>query len=511
MAAQEPQDPTQEKDSNTTEVQPPLAQNTPEPNMPDPSLLASANQTPPPSQAPANLGSGAVTTQAGKKRGVPKKLIFGLLGLLLVGGLLAAVVTIVLPNLGSGFGGGNTELRWWGLWEDDSIITPIIEEYQAQNPGVTIVYERQDKENYRERLVNSMAREEAPDIFRMHNTWTPMFARQLSTLPASIMSTEEYQSTFYPVAYEDFATQQGVTAIPLMYDGLGLFINEEIFSTYGAQIPESWSDLRDTAISLTIKDDRDVIQQAGVALGVTENVDHWQEILSLMLIQNKADLVNADDEETEQAMLFFRQFTDTDEVWDETQPTSTIAFAAGKVAMYFGPSWRAFEIIEQNPSLRFKVVSVPQLQSTDPNATSLTYATYWGEAVWSGSENEEEAWKFLKYLSSQENLQKLYQNASNLRKFGEPYSRQDMRSLLLSDPIVGGFVELAPSAKSWYLASRTFDGDSGINTALSQYYEDTLNTQSASRGSINTTNLSLGLKQVLSRYGLVAPPPPPEE
>ena len=87
-----------------------------------------------------------------------------------------------------------------------------------------------------------------------------------------------------------------------------------------------------------------------------------------------------------------------------------------------------------------------------------------------------------------------------------------MRDLLLADPVVGGFLRLAPNAKSSYLHSRTFDGASGINTALSQYYEDAINKiNPTSDPKREMATLATGVQQVLSRYGLAAPLPTPED
>lgn len=449
---------------------------------------------------------------AGMKGKFPKKLLFIVLGILALLVAAFAVLRFILPALGGQVGGKN-HLVWWGLWEDASLVQPLIDEYQAKNPGITIEYVKNDKQDYRERLMSALARGDGPDIFRIHSSWVPMFKGELSTLPSSIMSSEEFGNTFYPVAAADLLGPEGPYAIPLEYDGLAMFINEEIFTTYGKTVPTDWNELRATAKSLTIKDERDVITQSGAALGTTANVDHWPEIVALLMLQNGANPNLPEDENKRgvQALSFYKQFSEVDGVWDDTLPESTIAFAAGRVAIYFGPSWRALEIKERNPQLRFRVESVPQVPKADSNVPDVTYASYWAESVSEKSKGANEAWKFLRFLSEKDSLVKLYENASKTRLFGEPYSRVDMRELLLGDPIVGGFVRLAPFAKSGYLHSRTFDGASGINTSLSQYYADSIGEIRSDRGVENSLKtLAAGVNQVLARYGLQRAAPPTE-
>ena len=433
------------------------------------------------------------------KKGFPKAIIFVGLGIILLG-IIGFVISSLVGRMG---GGGEVNLTWWGLWEDDSVVSPLIAEYQQANPNVKIQYVKQSHQDYRERLTNALAKSEGPDIFRFHNSWVPMLKNELDFVPASAMSAGDFAQTFYSVASSDLTSGTGLVGIPLGYDALTLYINDDIFSQGGKTPPTTWDELRQTAISLTVKDEQGVITQSGVALGRTENVDHWQEILGLMMLQNGVNLSNPTGKLAEDALTFYTVFSAVDGVWDATLPPSTTTFAGGKAAMYFGPSWRAFEIRQQNPNLKFKTVPVPQLPKSNPNEPDVTYATYWAEGVWARSPGKEEAWKFLKFISSQESLQKMYENASKTRLFGEPYPREDMANLLTPDPIVGSIVTQAPDAQSWYLAARTFDGVTGINSQLGKYFEDAVNAVNTGIPAAKALEtVASGVSQVLSQYGL---------
>jgi ABC-type glycerol-3-phosphate transport system substrate-binding protein len=223
-----------------------------------------------------------------------------------------------------------------------------------------------------------------------------------------------------------------------------------------------------------------------------------------MMMQNGVDLSNAKGQLAQDALTFYSLFSLTDGVWNKTLPPSTISFANGKAAMYFGPTWRAFEIQQMNPDLRFKTITMPQLPKDSPDEPSVSYATYWVEGVWSRSTNKDLAWEFLKYISSKDSLEKLYTNASKTRMFGEPYPRVEMADLLKTHPVVGSVITLAPEAKSWYLVSRTFDGPTGINSQITKYYEDAANAAAEGKLSDGTLNqLTRGVSQVLSQYGLI--------
>ncbi|MEK7497978.1 MAG: extracellular solute-binding protein [Patescibacteria group bacterium] len=437
------------------------------------------------------------------KKSFPALLIVIPVILLLIVGIFFAARYLI-----SRFGSGSTsitsgEVIWWELWENQSVIGPLISEYEQSHPNVKINLVIQDKEDYRERLTSALAKGTGPDIFSFHNSWVPMFRQDLEPIPSSVMTSTDFSKNYYPIALSNLTLGAGIVGIPLEYDGLGLFINQDIFETQGKSIPTTWDDLRQTALALTIKDETGVIKQAGVALGRTENVDHWQEILGLMMLQNKVNLENPSSKNAEDALTFYTIFSSVDGVWDSTLPSSTQAFASGKLAMYFAPSWEAHAIKAINPSLRFKVVPVPQLPKDSPNEPNVAYATYWVQGVSKKSKNKALAWDFMKFIASRESLQKMYQNAAVQRSFGEPYPLVDMGNLVVGDGVVGGILSQAPYAQSWYLASRTFDGPTGINSQVSKYFEDAVNAvNSGTRASDALVTVTQGINQVLSTYGL---------
>lgn len=424
----------------------------------------------------------------------------------IIGGIVALLIIIVLvARLFTGARKSSNTITWWGLWEDTNIVQPLIDTYQAQHPGVKINYVKQSQQDYRERLTNSLAKGQGPDIFTFHNSWVPMFKNSLDALPATVMNPADFAKTFYPVASSDLTNGTSIVGIPLEYDALTLYINQDIFSKSNVTAPTTWDDFRVLARRLTVKDDQGHITQSGAALGRTENVDHWPEILALLMLQNGVNPGNPTGKAAEDALTFFTVFSTTDGVWDATLPPSTQAFEGGKLAMYIGPSWRALEIHDANPNLKFVTAPIPQLPKDNPGQPDITYATYWAQGVWTGSGNRTLAWDFLKFLSTSDSLQKLYKNESAVRIIGEPYPRVDLAQTLTSHPILGSIVKQAPGAESWYLASRTFDGPTGINTQLANYFGDAVNAvatgQKTATDALKTA--AQGVQQVLAQYGLI--------
>lgn len=425
-------------------------------------------------------------------RGFKKVLLVLLvLGLLFAAGW--AVLKFVLPRFQ---GSKEVTLTYWGLWEPENVMKTVITDWEVQHPNIKINYVQQSPKEYRERLQSALARQEGPDIFRFHLTWGPMLKNELQPMPAEVMTAAEFESSYYPVVKENLRFGPAFLGLPLGIDTLALFYNQQIFQAAGKTPPTSWDQLRQLALELTVLDGSGRIQTAGVALGTTNNVEHWSDILGLMMLQNGVNLAQPTGNLAEDALTFYTIFNKTDRVWDETLPTSIMAFATGKVAMYFGYSWDVFEIKNLNPNLDFRVVPVPQLPGTEIN-----WASFWVEGVSKRSQNSQSAWEFLKFLSSSENLQKLYQAQSQARLFGGLYPRMEMANLLTSNSLIAPFINQMGTAKTWYLCSRTFDN--GLNDRMIKYYEDAVNavnSQTSVEEALKIT--SQGVSQLLSQYDL---------
>lgn len=427
--------------------------------------------------------------------------------LLLAGGVLAFLI-IALTAFIFLFAGRSAKvtLTYWGLWEPESVFQTVIADYQKTHPNVTIKYVKQSSLNYRDRLTTALNRDDGPDIIRMHNSWLPSLQVGLAPVPSTVYSLSAYKSTFYPVASANFVSGGQIYAIPLEYDGLALYVNDDIFRAGGVTTPTIWNgdgSFLDVAQKLTVRDANRRIKTAGAAIGTTNNVDHWQDIIGLMMLQAGVNPSTSANTDAARAALDYYTSFAKNQIWNETLDNSTLAFAKGQVAMIFGPSWTYFDIKQINPNLNFHVAPVPQL----PGGATVNYASYWGEAVSKRSKNQAAAFEFLKYLSSPAVLTKLYEAESKIRPFGEPYSRTDMANLLATDPNVGPFVNSAPTAKSWYLASGTTD-NSGLNSKLASYYADAISAVVG--GDISSQALMTvdkGVQQVLSQYALISPQP----
>lgn len=449
------------------------------------------------SQNPQNVPKSTIETNSGQKNssGVIKKALKILLGLVIFLIILGVIYFAVQR-----FGGGSTKvtLTYWGLWEDQKIMQSVISDFERQNPNIQVDYTKQDIKQYRDRLVTRVVNGTGPDIFRIHNSWTTMLSTMLLPIPSNTISKSEFQNIFYPVASSDLIKNGAIYAVPLEIDTLALYINTQAFENAGIQPPTNWNEFIDAARALTVKDQDGKIKTAGAAIGAYDNVNHSPDILSLLFLQNSVNLrdLTASKDRVDGALNFYTSFTtDQDNVWDTTLDPSMLAFAKGNLAMYFGYSWDYFAIKQFNPNLDLKVVAVPQL----PNQT-VNLASYWAEGISVKTKHQNEALKFIKFLTQKDTEQKLYTEEAKTREFGEPYARVDLADSLKDNPIVYPFILQAKNAQSSYFIDNTYDNS--LNQQANTYLGNTVNSiigDNSSESGIDT--LIKGITQVLTKYG----------
>lgn len=403
-------------------------------------------------------------------------------------------------------------LTYWGLWENSDLMNPLFSEfitaYTKEHPNIslTINYEKRTfgtLEQHKETLLTRLRQGTAPDILRLHNGWVKEFASELAPVPTGVMSGSDYTTAFYPVALSSAKVGEGIYAIPLEYDGIVLFYNKTLLKGVNVNSALStWEGFRRQAVKLTQWEENDPekkILRAGAAFGAANNISHAADLLSLLFVQSGVDpLTELKAQAAADALTFYTNFVKVDHNWDETLPFSINAFANGQVAMIFGPSWRALDIKNLNPQLEFAAVPVPQLPSA-PQA-GVHWATFWMEAVSKDSQNPEIAWRLLKFLSEEEQQRKLYSAISQVRSFGEPYSRPSLAESLKTHAILGALLTGAPTAVS----GKTTDlsGNKAYVDALKQAIADVLAGKDAAKA-LETAQATINQLEGVA--------PPPEE
>lgn len=408
-------------------------------------------------------------------------------------------------------------ISYVGLW-DPKIINPLKIEFQKQNPNVTIEYEQKSQTLYFRTLQNLLTEEKPPDIFWWHSGWGPMLKSDLAAVSEGVLSTSEYEKTYYPVTKADAMIGGSYRGIPLEIDGLALIYNKKLLSDVKlTKPPKTWSELQRYYVpALNEYHKKKGIVRSTIALGTSNNISNYSEIVGLLLLQNGVtfvknggvsvheSLARDGDNLGQKTLEFYASFVTKTNDWDSTQPNSIRAFARGKVAMIILPAYKIPVLQSQIKSagnkVTFGVANVPQ----PPEISPVTWASYWLSGVSAKSEHQEEAWRFIKFLSEPDNLKKLFKKESEIRKIGRPYPRVGMEKELRGDKLLSSYVGQAKAAKSWYLHSDTYD--KSLNDQVIEKLSVVLTRMAQKKGSSksNLNNFADQTKELLTKFGVLS-------
>lgn len=453
-------------------------------------------QQPPASQPPAVPPPPAEYIP--EKRFTKKKILL-LAGFVFGVFLIVIILALFLMRRGPSDENEKITLVYWTAWEDPKVLEPLIEEYETSHPNVDIKLEVQDIKalgDYTERLATRIRNggENAPDIYRFHNSWIPQLRPYLLPVPKDVVEALEMEDQYFTGVKKAISYSGAYYGVPLYTDNLALFVNTKLLEFVGKPVPTEWIELLDTGSELTTIDQSDKITQAGVGMGTFENIQHASDIVSLLMVQSGVDLANPVGERGEKVLEVYTRFGKAPRMWDKTLENTKLAFAKGNLAIYFGYSWDILGIRAVNPTLQYSIVPVPHIPTTNQTITS-----FWVEGVSSGSKHPDAAFEFLAFLGKKESLTKIFENAAKVRGQSGIYPRKDLAETQRTDTLYGTFVNQAETSEPTIFSSETYDN--AMVDKLNNYLKDAVN-ESLSNSSYRTAleKLKLGIDETITQY-----------
>lgn len=402
------------------------------------------------------------------------------------------------------------QLVYWRVFDDSDAFTDPIAEYAKIHPNVSIVYRKLRYEEFSSMLLNALAEDRGPDIFSIQNTWMRGYQNKILALPDSItlpyrtiqgtikkdvvwelrtnksLSLRDLKTQFIDQVSEDVvlpstdektgATSDKIFGLPLAVDTMVLFYNKELLNAAGIAEPaKDWQELQDHVKKLTKQDAQGNITQAGAALGAAANIDRSTDILSVLMMQNGAQMTDDAGHATfnlvpegltgrtlppgTEALTFYTDFASPQKevyTWNETLPNSIDAFVQGKVAYMFGYSYDIPAIKSRAPKLNYGIVKLPQISGN----REVNFANYWVEVVSKKTAHSNEAWDFVQFLTNAQNAK------SYLDKTRKPTALRSLIQKQTEDIELAPFASELLTAKSWYKGKNELVAEQAIKDMI---------------------------------------------
>jgi len=338
------------------------------------------------------------------------------------------------------------------MWapEPESYYAGMFTRLKEAYPFVTMTYRAfTDAAQYERALLDALAAGQGPDIFTVANNDLPRKLNKLFPLPATMYTAERLQAEFPDTVLRDFTKNGTIYALPLYIDTLALVYNRDLLNEEGIAIPPStWEEVQDMAGELAKYDDNGLVR-AGIALGGSHNIAHMKEIISALMFQNGAEMVNEGYSDAKFASLegtnafsFYMQFARPSSAayaWNDALGFSRDVFAAGRAAMVIETAEGKELIARKSPFLNAGVAPLPQV-----DGQKATYAVYRGLAVSRQSKNSRTAWGVVLAFATNPAYAESYLGAS-----GRPPALRALVNKYLNDPAFGVFARQALIGRAW--------------------------------------------------------------
>lgn len=441
--------------------------------------------------------------------------------------IFLSVLLMVLLTTGLGCKGPTKEetaasrpvtLNYWTVFDNVGELQRLAAAYKASRPYVTINIRQLRYEEYQDKFLTALADDVGPDIMSIHVRDLQKHATRLSTIPASvkvahiqtsggldpkltvtleqnIMPTiTNLRTNYLQTVSEDVILGGKAYGLPLTVDTLALYYNKDLLDAAGiATPPTNWEEFL-TAVQASTKIDPvnpDNILQSGAGIGTGKNIDNAPDIYATLLMQKGLKVMengnvtfaqNQERQEESPALESLRFYTDfarpEKEVytWNAAQENAFDQFVRGKSVFYFGFGFDYDRIKARAPQMNLAVTQMLQLNT----GSIANVASYWVQSVPKKSKHQNEAWDFVRFLSTPENI-KAYSEKTHAPSALRVHNRDQKNE---ENPL-SPFALQVLQAQNWYRGKDYAGGQAAfrdlITNYLKPYNEETQDPQERDR------------------------------
>ena len=395
-------------------------------------------------------------------------------------------------------------INYWRVWDGPDDFQAIFDAYNKVHPNIKIKYRKFRYDEYEEALLEAFAEDRGPDIFSINAKWVRRYEPKIAPMPAKIsmvypvetgsikkevlpklktknsISLSGIKNNFIDTVYYDVVldkynnnlrtTEKKVYGLPLSIDTLAMYYNKDLLNNANISVlADDWTGLINDVKKLKKQDSRGNIIQAGVALGTGKNIERSSDILTTLMKQNGATIIDGDKvlftkNSKERninpglgAIKFYTDFANPAKAvytWNEGMDNSLDAFISGKLAIMFGYSYDLPIIKTRAPKLNFAVMPFPQIKDS-----SRTYnaTDYWVETASNKSKHINEAWDLIQFMTVIPENNKLYLAATH-----RPAVLRVLNSKQKSDDDLGIFASQMLTAENWYRGKNSFVAEQAL-------------------------------------------------
>ncbi len=287
----------------------------------------------------------------------------------------------------------------------------LITAYQTAHPNVTIQRESFDYELYLQTLQTAMPAGEEADIIQLFGTWTSQYYERLAPVPENVMTIDQAKKLFYSAPIGGYIVNDKLYGFPQEFNCEygGVLVNKTMFEAAGIPFPPQWKTMDDVVadgVKLAQHDDTGMMTVAGFHF---TSADPIAAAFLAGIKQRGGDYWNADHTgftfntpeakaELEWMVSAVKAGAVDPLVFNDTTNFVEDAFFTNMAAIGYIGAWTIAEGKTNYPDFsdEWDYVYLPAVQG-DP---VFVADSGWGLTVSPNSKNQDVAWDFIKFVTT---------------------------------------------------------------------------------------------------------------
>ncbi len=301
-------------------------------------------------------------------------------------------------------------IQWWAPELPTGSFRAIMDEFEAQNPGINVELISGPYSNTRDQIVTGAATGTLSDVVGLDGAWVNDLAKQGAIAPLDdLMASTNFDASQVAAIIKLDGNSYMFPVASFVYP---IFINLDLFKAAGIDnLPTNRSGFVEAAKKLTDPSKNQYGWVLPLSLqspnGIQNDVMSWVWASGgSMLKDGKPDLTN---EDVISALKFiesmYKEGLISPGSFAKQEQDKVEEFVNGRIGMMVDTLAHINMIRERNPELNFTISDFPAVDGYE-GTRGLPYAA-WGIGISESSEHKEEAWKLVSYLMSPEVNSKL--------------------------------------------------------------------------------------------------------
>lgn len=345
------------------------------------------------------------------------------------------------------------EIKFWAMGSEAEYVTKLISQFEKENPGIKIRVQPMPWTAAQEKLITAFASDNTPDICQLGNTWIPQFAALKAIIPLEefIQSSNELdRGKYFDGIWRTNIIDGKTYGIPWYVDTRVLYYRKDILQDAGySHPPRNWEELLDASKkikTLFIKKEKYAIYlptnewATFVQFGLQANAD---------LITNNNTKANFSSNEFKIAFDFLISFHKQRLAPIGISQVTNVyqAFAEEYFSMYISGPWNIPEFkkwMTGNLANKWMTAPMPGYKHEYPG---LSLAGGSSLVIFERSENKQEAWKFIEFLSKAKTQIDFYKLTSDLPAVREAWDDSVLKNDIYMNAFFEQFHNVAPTPK----------------------------------------------------------------